>query len=223
MALEIVGAGFGRTGTLSLKLALEKLGFDHCYHMREVVERGHLHDWERAARSGAADWEQLFSGYRAAVDWPACAYWETLWQRRPEAKVILSLRESEAWYRSVRSTIYPSSMAACESADPDRRRHGEWVYELIWRQTFQNRFEDRDHAIAVFNAHNAYVTATVPPEQLLVYRPGDGWEPLCAFLGVPVPDIPYPKVNTTAQFQAWMNAQGPDRSPLSSSPEESSP
>jgi hypothetical protein len=213
MTLRIIGAGFGRTGTMSLKYALEQLGFAPCYHMMEVAQHPeHLPMWEAALHDGGTDWDRLFADYQAAVDWPVCSYWRTLMARYPDAKVILTLRDAESWYRSVRSTIYPSSMAGLESEDPGRRRHSEWINALIWQGTFDGRLDDEAHTTGVFDAHNREVMATVPAERLLVYRPGDGWEPLCAFLEVPVPDASYPKVNSTEDFQArWQRIRGPDK------------
>jgi hypothetical protein len=213
MTLEVIGAGFGRTGTMSMKYALEQLGFARCYHMMEVAGNPHhLPAWERALQREPVDWDELFMGYRAVVDWPACSYWRTLAERYPQAKIVLTLRDGASWYRSVCSTIYPSSMAGLESDDPFRRRYAEWIRALIWEGTFDGRIDDEAHTIAVFEAHNRAVIEAVPPERLLVYRPGDGWEPLCAFLGVPVPDAPFPKVNTTEEFTArWQQIRGAEK------------
>jgi hypothetical protein len=213
MALDVLGAGFGRTGTMSVKYALEKLGFERCYHMMEVSQRPeHLRMWEGALAGHPVDWEQLYAGYRAAVDWPTCSYWRTLIDRYPNAKVVLTVRDGAAWYRSVVNTIYPSSTAGLESEDPFRRRYAEWIRGLIWDGTFDGRIDDEAHMVGVFDAHNAAVIAAVPPERLLVYRPGDGWDSLCAFLDVPVPAEPFPKVNTSEEFNArWERIRGAER------------
>lgn len=203
MALDVIGAGFGRTGTLSLKRALEALGLGPCYHMIEV--RGHEHHrpvWAAAMRGEAVDWDALFAGYRSAVDWPACNFWAPLAARYPQARVILSERDPERWYESVRSTIYPTSMARGRSDEPEQRAMGEWLAELIWDGVFGGRLEDREHAIGVYRAHGERVRASVPPERLLVFDPAQGWGPLCAFLGLEAPDEPFPHVNTRAQFRA---------------------
>jgi hypothetical protein len=213
MPLEVIGTGFGRTGTMSLKYALEELGFSRCYHMMEVGQNaGHLEQWEQALRGEPVDWEALFTGYRAAVDWPVCSYWPTLTRRYPDAKVILTVRDAASWYGSVRSTIYPSSMAGLESDDPARRRYAEWIRALIWDGTFGGRLEDESHAIRVFEAHNAAVIAGLPAGRLLVYRAGDGWQPLCRFLEVPEPATAFPKVNTTEEFHdRWRRIRGPEK------------
>ncbi len=203
MPIRVIGAGFGRTGTLSLKQALEQLGFDKCYHMVEVFQNAHHLDlWMQATRGETVDWPELFSGYRASVDWPSCNFWELQLEAFPAAKVILSERDPERWYDSVMNTIYPSSLKARESGDPAMKAWVDMAFELIWDGTFHGRIEDREHAIDVYLAHNEYVKKQAPQDRLLVFEPSQGWEPLCDFLGCPVPDEPYPRVNTTEEFQA---------------------
>lgn len=192
MGLDVIGAGFGRTGTMSLKAALEQLGFDRCYHMIEVVneaaQRDHRPTWLAAARGEPVDWDELFRGFRASVDWPSCLWWRDLAAHWPAAKIILTERDPHDWYRSVMATIYPAS------------KENDWSDEMVWGPSFGSRVEDEAWVVERFLAHNQAVKDEVPPERLLVYRPGDGWEPLCAFLGLPVPDTPYPHVNSTADF-----------------------
>jgi hypothetical protein len=197
--LEIVGAGFGRTGTRSLKEALELLGFGPCYHMSEVRGPDRLAQWQAAA-DGNADWEAIFAGYRSAVDWPAAAFWRELAALYPDAKVILTVRDPERWYDSVMTTIHPSSTTPND--DPERQRHITMVDRLVWSGTFGGRIEERDHALALFERHREEVRRSLPPERLLTFEAADGWEPLCAFLGVPVPDVPYPSLNDRASFLA---------------------
>lgn len=202
MALDVVGAGFGRTGTLSLKHALETLGFDRCYHMLEVRKHPeHQAMWSAAQRGDAVDWDALFEGYRAAVDWPACNSWRTLSEHYPDAKVLLSTRDPERWYESVRNTIYPSSTANLHSDDEAERSRSEWVTEIIWDGVFDGRLEDRGYAIEIYNAHIEEVSASVAAERLLVFEASQGWEPLCEFLGRPVPAEPFPRVNTSEEFR----------------------
>ncbi len=202
MALDVIGAGLGRTGTLSLKLALEKIGFAKCYHMREVFEHPqHIEDWAKAHRGERVDWEQLFAGYRATVDWPACNFWRELTEFYPHAKVILSVRDSERWFESIQATIYPATLRALESEDSANVHWAQWADELIWQGMFGGRLNDKQHVIDVFERHTETVRATIPAERLLVYQASEGWQPLCEFLGVAAPDEPFPKVNTTAEFQ----------------------
>ncbi len=209
MALEVIGAGFGRTGTLSLKGALELLGFGPCYHMLEVHNNpGHLPMWVELHRGQGPGWETVFADYRSAVDWPSCNFWASQLQAFPEAKVLLSLRDGESWHRSVMNTIYPSSKAGANSDNPVARESAAMANEMIWDGVFKGRVEEKDYAIGVFEAHNQAVIDAAPAEQLLVYRPGDGWEPLCAFLNCPVPDAPYPKVNSTEDFKkVWPRSE----------------
>jgi hypothetical protein len=204
MALALIGAGLGRTGTLSLKAALERIGYGPCYHMIEVLvspERGR--HWLEQARSGSQDWDAIFRGYRATVDWPAAAVWRELVRRYPNAKVLLSLRDADRWYDSVMNTIYPVMLQGPpESAPAVLHEFHKMVYELIFLRTFSGRLGERAHARRVFEEHNQAVIDEVPASKLLVYRPGDGWEPLCRFLGAPVPEAPYPHLNDTGWYRA---------------------
>ena len=206
MTPNVIGAGFGRTGTLSLKSALEELGLGPCYHMVET--RAHPeHDtmWLALANGEASDWRPMLSGYASAVDWPTTYFWKDLAAANPQAKIILTLREPDAWYRSAAATIFARMLefetlrSDPSAVDPDRHRHMEMVNTIVVEKTFGGSL-DKAHAIQVFNAHNEDVRRSVPREKLLVYESGEGWEPLCDFLGVPVPAAPYPKVNTTCDF-----------------------
>ncbi len=205
MALQVIGAGFGRTGTLSLKHALEKLGFSKCYHMMEVVANDdHIERWREVARGEPIDWDVLFRGYRAAVDWPSCNFWEAQLAQFPDAKVLLSERDPEHWYKSVMNTIYPSSLAGRKVEDPAIRVRVEMAFEVIWDALFDGRMDDKKHVIGVYLAHNQRVKRLVPADKLLVFDPADGWEPLCAFLDRDVPEEPFPRVNTTEEFHERM-------------------
>jgi len=201
MALQVIGAGFGRTGTLSLKLALEALGFGPCYHMLEVIrhpEQAAI--WQRATRGEAVDWDALFAGYQSGVDWPLCAFWEPLAAHYPDARVILGERDPDSWFKSACDTIFQVLDQAPEAAAGGQASQGSMARELICARTFGGRHRDRDHAIAVYEAHRRRVIDGLPPERLLRFRAAEGWPPLCDFLGVPVPDVPYPRVNSTAEF-----------------------
>jgi hypothetical protein len=204
MALEVVGTGFGRTGTLSLKGALEQLGFGRCYHMIEVAQNpGHAALWSAAHDGAKTDWAALFAGYRSTVDWPSTRFWREIVDAFPNARVIHTERPPADWYRSVQSTIYQvMKRAEPPGLPPAMSEQLAMARKLVLRGVFDDRFEDEGHALAIYEAHNARVKREIPRERLLVYRPGDGWEPLCRFLGVPVPATPYPKVNTTEDFLA---------------------
>lgn len=201
MALSVIGAGYGRTGTMSLKLALEQLGFGPCHHMVEVFAHPESIPLWTAAAEGRADWDAIFEGYVSAVDWPTATFYEQLANHYPDAKVILTERDPESWFKSTQATIFAQFSGGAPppevvAADPWLNMVMKAVGDL-----FERRMYDHDKLIAVFNAHNARVRDVIPPERLLVYEVAQGWEPLCRFLGVPVPDGPMPKVNSTEEFQ----------------------
>ncbi len=211
--LGVIGAGFGRTGTMSLKLALEQLGLGPCYHMTEMINNpSHPGLWSAAARGEPVDWRQLFGRYRATVDWPGCHFYRELMAQYPAAKVILTVRDPDSWYDSVANTLYSLKTAtdshhAARSADASRPKPVPIYQNRIWDETFSGRFEDREHAIEVFRRHNAEVRRTVPPDRLLVFEVSQGWQPLCAFLGVDPPELPFPRVNDTKAFRDYNRAQ----------------
>lgn len=197
MGLSVIGAGLGRTGTLSLKLALQQLGLGKCYHMMEVFGiPAAPAQWSAAADGQPVNWDEVFEGFGATVDWPSAEFYAELMDYYPDAKVILTTRPSEAWFKSTQATIFAETTH--EGAPP---QFTEMIAKVIGRK-FDGRLHDRDHCIAVYEAHNDKVRRTVPPERLLEFNAADGWAPLCAFLGLPVPDAPYPNVNSTEQFQA---------------------
>ena len=211
MGLKVIGAGFGRTGTLSLKIALERLGFDKCYHMMEIPSvPHHVEMWRAAAAGKAVNWETLFSGYQAAVDWPSCNFWQQQLKVFPDAKVILTRRDAEQWYDSVMQTIWLSSeQGRVDLADTEQ--HGaveshtrdriKMVYEVIWDGVFGMRMENKQHVVNCFERHNQEVINSVPRGKLLIIEPGDGWAPLCDFLKVDVPETDYPRINSKEDFQ----------------------
>jgi hypothetical protein len=204
---------------MSLKVALEELGYAPCYHMVEVFARPeHAPLWQAAWRGEPVDWEGFLGGYEAAVDWPACSFYGELMERYPDAKVILTVRDPERWYESTRSTIYELSVVATRSPlfrlvfgamrllRFGRVGGGNMADEVIWDGTFDGRFEDRRYAIEVFERHNAEVRRRVPRDRLLVYEVKEGWSPLCEFLGVEEPDVPFPHVNDTAEMRRRIRA-----------------
>ena len=200
MSLQVVGAGFGRTGTQSLREALGELGLGPCYHMIEVIQDPDrkVPQWV-AASQGKPDWDVIFEGYASTVDWPSAGYWKAILAHYPDAKVILTSRSAESWFDSFSETI-AWLMATPETLPPQLRPWLKMITDLIANTTFGARPTDREHAIAVFNAYEADVKASVPADRLLVFHASDGWEPLCRFLGKPVPAIPYPRTNTKDDF-----------------------
>jgi len=214
--VKVIGAGFGRTGTASLKAALEMLGFGPCYHMRAVIEQPYrVRQWLLIGEGGVPDWDAVFDGFQSAVDWPSAAYWRELAGHYPEAKVVLTVRDPRRWFDSVSETIFASALAERRPLPPRRRvirKLVEWrspdfaLYPRMARATvmdriFDGKIDEREHCVKVFERHLAEVRAALPPERLLVFDVRDGWEPLCAFLGVPVPDAPFPQDNERAAFR----------------------
>ena len=213
MALKVIGAGFGRTGTLSAYTALKQLGFP-CYHMFEVLEnkdnKVHLDFWRKVANSEpgtAHNWEEVFKNYTATVDNPACCVWPELLAAYPEAKVVLTVppRGAEAWYESTLETIYFTEtmwqFKVLEVATPFGRKFGDMSRKLIWQRSHKNTMPDRDKAIAHYHQHIENVKANVPRERLLIFSADQGWQPLCEFLGVPVPETEFPNVNDRAAIK----------------------
>lgn len=194
MPLSIIGAGFGRTGTESLKKALEILGFGPCYHMFEVLPNpDRVATWRAAAIGQLPDWDQVFAEYNSTVDWPAAFFWRELAQHYPNSKIILSVREAEAWYESMSNTILPI-LRNSENQD-------SIGVKLIAEGVFGGDISDRDHMIDVFKKNISDVQTAFGQDRLLTLELGSGWEPLCQFLGCPIPDEAYPRGNNTDEFK----------------------
>lgn len=217
MGLEIIGAGFGRTGTDSMRVALNDLGFP-CYHMLEVLQnplnKSHLDFWRKVANAPAGtpfDWNDVFSRYRAAVDNPACCVWRELLATYPDAKVLLTVhpRGAETWYESTIETIYFTEnrwqFKVLQIFTPFGRKFGDMSHKLIWGRSHQGTMGDRDKAVAFYNRHIEEVKAAVPADRLLVFSADQGWEPLCKFLNVPVPARPFPRVNDRQAIKKMLN------------------
>ncbi len=204
MPLKVIGAGQGRTGTMSLKHALEELGFGPCHHMIELI--GHPEQfrfWERIFDDEPVDFEEVYAGYNSAVDAPTCFIYRQLAERYPDAKVILTLRDPESWWRSAQATVMSERlrMQHDRADNPMASMQRKLAGYLARRGQPAGRPSDHDGAIAQFERHNDEVRRMIPPERLLVYEVKQGWAPLCEFLRVPVPDTPFPHANTTKEFQ----------------------
>lgn len=213
MPLKIIGAGFGRTGTMSLYTALNQLGYP-CYHMVEVLHnkanKSHLDFWRKVANAKPGtqfDWDEVFSGYTAAVDNPACCVWRELLATWPDAKIILTLhpKGAEAWYESTMETIYfTESMwqfKVLAFFTPFGKKMQDMTRKLVWQRSHKGTMENREKAIEHYHQHIADVKASVPAEKLLVYSVDQGWKPLCQFLGVPEPTSKFPNVNDRAEIK----------------------
>jgi hypothetical protein len=206
--MQVIGAGFGRTGTLSLKAALEELEVGPCYHMVEALwgDTSRIPMWKAAAEGDQVNWAELLEGFESTVDWPGCTFYEQLMHAFPDAKVLLTVRDPDAWYESVRDSIYATLIAGRNgelqggSETPPSPEAFQMIGALIWEGTFAGRFEDRDYAIGVFNRHNDEVRSRVPADRLRVHEIKDGWEPLAEMLGVPVPETPFPRLNDKESF-----------------------
>jgi hypothetical protein len=193
VSLRVIGPGVGRTGTYSLKLALERLLGGRCHHMAEVLadpER-ELPLWAPVLGGKAVDWDAVFAGYVAQVDFPGAAFWQQISAAFPDALVVLSTRPAEDWYRSAASTIFQLDEG-----------HGSSPFREVWRDWLGDRSDDPAATIAAYERHYAAVRSTVAADRLLEWTVADGWAPLCERLGVPVPEEPFPRTNTTEQFRA---------------------
>lgn len=207
MTLRVVGAGLGRTGTNSLKMALEQLLGGPCYHMIEVFGRPDDVDvWRRAAEDEPVDFASFPEGFVACVDWPGGSFWREMADANPDAVILLSTRESsEAWWKSASETIF----AVMDRGPQDMP--AEWVamVDAIFRHRFTPNVGDKGEAIAAYERHNADVRANADPARLVEWKPSDGWEPICKALGLAVPDEPFPHANTTADFRAMAGLDNP--------------
>jgi hypothetical protein len=205
---RVIGAGWGRTGTASLKLALEKLGFGPCHHMEEVLKfPPDVPTWVAAARGEKIDWKTFLRGWGATCDFPSAQYYRELIEAFPDAKVVLTVRDADGWYESMRTTIVPSIKRF-----PNRFIVPHLPYigaparvmnPTPLKARIIDRFADKPTVVAEFEAHNEEVKRVVPPEKLLVFDVKQGWAPLCAFLGAPVPEGEFPRVNDAKQFQGY--------------------
>ena len=197
MTMKVIGAGFGRTGTASLKIALETLLGAPCYHMSEVLGKaGQVDLWLEAA-AGKPDWGAIFQGYAATVDFPACNYWSELAAAYPDAKILLSVRDAERWFESTQETIFSPTLQEIQAGT----KWGEMIKATI-DDHLGGQMNDRDALVEAFNAHSAAVQSGINEGRLLVFEANQGWKPLCAFLGVEEPDEPFPHVNSKEEFDA---------------------
>src|SRR6056297_1079205 len=202
MTLKVIGSGFGRTGTRSLKEALETLGFGPCHHMHEViVNPPQVAFWQGVARGEPQDWSAVFDGYGSQVDWPGAHAWRELAAAFPEAKVVHSVRPEASWWRSFSGTIgklfrvYPKMELPPHIHDMMDATSG-----FLAQDTFGTIEIDEATALAAYRKREAEVREAIPADRLLVFDVAEGWGPLCAFLGVPEPSEPFPHRNERASF-----------------------
>lgn len=203
--VDVIGAGFGRTGTASLKEALDMLGYGPCHHMTEVIQNPDTAaGWIAALTGDTSALPGLLGKYRATQDFPGALLWREMTELYPDAKLLLSVRDPKEWYRSARATIMNQDLRRHleEAVEPGARKTADMLFSLtdaMAARGFRTDLGEQD-SIAFFERHNEAVRAAVDPEKLLVYDVRQGWEPLCAFLDVDVPDAPFPRGNEAGAF-----------------------
>ena len=203
MSLKVVGSGLGRTGTKSMQTALNMLGFGPCHHMVEVFAHPESMPLWIDASEGRPDWDLIFKDYQSMVDYPGAAFWRQIADHYPDAKVLHTVRDPDKWFEldpghHLRSAGQPGGRAAraCRSASSSS-----------FMGPMREHLDDRAFMTDYFRKHTEAVKAAIAPERLLIYEVGEGWDRLCKFLGVPVPDAPYPSENSTRRLP------GPGRRP----------
>jgi hypothetical protein len=199
MRLKVVGTGLGRTGTKSLHTALNMLGLGPCHHMMEVFPRPESMPLWVSAAEGKPDWDTIFAEFQSAVDYPTAAHWRAITAYYPDAKVIHTVRDPDKWFASTQATIFAPNQMVEQAMQSGDTPVGAFFRSLL---PFRDRMHDRGFMTDYFRNHTEEVKATIAPERLLVYESSEGWAPLCAHLGVPSPEAPYPSENSTAEFQA---------------------
>ena len=204
MTIKVIGAGPGRTATFSMKFALEHLGLGPCYHMVEVFRnaRKTIPLWQ-AAGDGNPDWDTIFAGYQSTTDNPACVFWRGLADYYPDAKVVLTMRDAETWVESCNATINSPRMLASLEGSPI-----EAMMKATCLEQFGDKIDDPRWMANWYRAYNQEIIDTIAPERLLVFHPNEGWEPLCDFLGVPVPAEPFPRVNSRDELGSASDEKG---------------
>jgi hypothetical protein len=207
VVLQVIGAGFGRTGTLSTRAALERLTGGRCYHMFEALSHPeHLGAWLAADEGRPEELSEVLADYSCTVDWPGCSLWAELMELFPESKVLLSVRPAERWWASYEQTVHQLMLR--DLPDPESVPADFYLLSLfgsrLTKRSFPAGYADlgREDFIAAYERHNAEVRAGVPDGRLLEFDVSQGWEPLCEFLELPVPDEPFPRLNDTAGFRA---------------------
>lgn len=202
--MQLIGAGVGRTGTYSLKIAINTLGMGPCHHMEAVLNNmdSQVPLWTQALEC-RADWDAIYAGYQSAVDWPTACFFRELNTRFPTARFILTDRDPETWASSFESTIY-TLIAGRDKAPAHKQAWLNMAHAVIAQSGFPDGLS-KDQLASRFVAHNEAVKAAIPAERLLVYQVKQGWGPLCDFLQVPVPDTEFPRTNDRSEFWDLVN------------------
>ena len=215
MSIKVLGAGFGRTGTTSLRSALEELGFGPCYHVYQLFkDPSEIEFWENLYQGKEVDFDSFFTNYQAVFGFPGYYFYRQLMENFPKSVVILSYTDPDKWYEDAANTIFSAEHFKREKEDAKIVRQNnpfiadclDRIYDLeqsaILNGYFQGRFKDKKYTIIRFKQRIEEVKKVVPPERLLVYEIEQGWKPLCEFLDVPVPDKLFPHLNHPSSFQS---------------------
>ncbi len=208
MALKVIGSGFGRTGTMSTKTALEQLGFGPCHHMLEVMNNpAQPAQWQAVAAGEQVDWNEVFFGYGSQVDWPGAHVWDKTAKAFPDARVLHTERPEEEWWNSFSVTIGKFfTIYHSLPLPPHIRAISDLMSGWIAKETFGDH-ADRSRALAAYRRNNQQVRDTIPADRLLVFNVAEGWGPLCRFLEVPVPNGPFPRSHPRDEFWAHFGGE----------------
>ncbi len=212
MPLKIIGSGLGRTGTFSLKLALEHLGFGKCYHMTELFQNPErVSHFQQAEEGKKVKWDEVFDGYNSAVDYPAARFYRQLSDHYPEARIIHTYRDPEEWYESAVHTIFMArnldirrilkfALRYPVSRVVQKRFHVFRYNRKLMNLEFGKDLSDRGKVLKAFEKHTENVIKRIDPARLLVFNVSEGWGPLCRFLKLPVPSESFPNSNSRDEF-----------------------
>lgn len=212
MGLSVIGSGFGRTGTMSTKIALEQLGFGPCHHMSEVVQSAaQLRKWKAVASGAPVDWTDVFAGYRAQVDWPGAAIWEQTAKAFPDAKVVHTERPENEWWNSFNATISMFFLNLTQLEMLPQVQDFFGTMESWFMVNTFGSYADRESVLSAYRQNNQKVRDRIPAHRLLVFHVQDGWEPLCHFLNVPVPESPFPRCNPRHEFWTHFGGEPPSQ------------
>lgn len=218
MELQVIGTGLARTGTMSLKVALEQLLSGNCFHVIEwLKDPQRTTILKKGYKKNEIDWSAFYEGFASAVDYPTCLFYQQLLEINPDLKVIHTVRDFDSWYASVKETVYRGKPKSAQDIfrmiknmmlSADFRRVAPVFMlndKLIWQGQFESRFEDKEFMREKYRQHEEEVKKTVKEEHLLIYNIKDGWEPLCEFLHVPAPKTVFPKSNERQEFNRKMD------------------
>ncbi|KAJ7258165.1 P-loop containing nucleoside triphosphate hydrolase protein [Mycena rebaudengoi] len=218
--MQVLVLGCPRTGTLSMTVALEKLGYKTHHLSKGMFNPHELDMWTEAMNAkflgkgkvyGREEWDQVLGRYQAVTD-VSVLFWEEFLAAYPDAKVILTTRDPDQWWKSYNGTIAVlfRSKRAVVAQWLDPRGFGR--FREFMRMTVAMSFGCDPRAVkeedakARFCAHYESVRCVVPKEKMLEYQVGEGWTRLCEFLEKDVPDIPFPRKNDAKLLKEMSDA-----------------